>query len=115
MRLQEKSLSKLTLDSLLRKKRSTLESFLKETGIVTYETLETRCRSIGVVPPEREQFLRAMGNPVVHEYSSPTEGIVVLNPLEDSKEITDVGNDVPNSEELSTNIKRKKKKVDSIL
>lgn len=110
MRLQEKSLSKLTLDSLLRKKRSTLENFLKETGIVTYETLEIRCRSIGVVPPEREQFLRAMGNPVVHEYSSPTEGIVVLNPLEDAKE-----NDrSDNSQELSTNIKRKKKKVDSI-
>lgn len=111
MRLQEKSLSKLTLDSLLRKKRSTLENFLKETGIVTYETLEVRCRSIGVVPPEREQFLRAMGNPVVHEYSSPTEGIVVLNPLEveDSKE-TDRSD---NSQEMSTSIKKKKKKVDS--
>lgn len=113
MRLQKKSLSKLTLDSLLRKKRSTLENFLKETGIVTYETLEMRCNSIGVIPPEKEKFLKAMGNPIVHEYSSPAEGIVVLNPPQESQENSggDVLECIP--EELSTVPKKKKKKSDA--
>lgn len=84
MRLHQKSLSRVTLESMLRKKRTTLESFLKESGITTYDVLISRCSSIGVVPPEESEFLDAMGNPVTHEFTMPTEGIVVLNPIEDT-------------------------------
>ena len=83
MRLQKKSLSRVTLESLLRKKKTNLQGFLRETGIVTYELLAERCASIGVVPPSVSQFLEAKGNPVTHEVSSPMEGIVVLNPIEE--------------------------------
>ena len=82
MRLQEKSLSKLTLLDLLRRKRKNLEAYLKEAGIVTYDRLVRSCTSIGVIPPTEEQFLAARGNPVTHEVSSPTDGILVLNPPE---------------------------------
>lgn len=110
MRLQQKSLSRLTLESLLRKKRTNLESFLKETGIVAYDTLVSRCNSIGVVPPEREEFTKAMGNPVVHEYSSPTEGIIVLNPQENTEDIaaaTSTSSDVEYESEAPKKKKRK--------
>lgn len=113
MRLQKKSLSRLTLESLLRKKRTNLESFLKETGIVAYDTLVARCNSIGVVPPEREEFTKAMGNPVVHEYSSPTEGIVVLNPTkEDTEQVLPPEASLPEEDEMP---KKKKKKSSSDL
>lgn len=81
MRLQTKSLSRVSLLDLLRKKRSTLEKFLDDTGIVTYDKLVERCSSIGVVPPGEDQFHKAMGSPMTHEVSSPTEGVVVLAPL----------------------------------
>lgn len=80
MRLQKKSISKINLVDLLRKKRSNLTSYLTETGIASYELLVSRCNSIGVAPPTEEAFLDAKGNPVTPEFSSPTEGIVVLNP-----------------------------------
>lgn len=109
MRLQQKSISKLTLESLLRKKRSNLQSFLKEAGIATYDRLVSRCDSIGVVPPTEAQFRETMGNPLIHEFSSPTDGIVVLNPppsdLED--EVTDTAQDFPVQEDPP---KKKKKK-----
>ena len=118
MRLQQKSLSKVTLESLLRKKRTTLENFLKETGIVTYDRLVSRCSSIGVVPPDESKFLEAKGNPVTHEYSSPTEGIVVVNPDPVSDETTincDNENpiqDVDVLENISTSKKKKRKSSD---
>jgi len=82
MRLQKKSLSKINLTDLLRKKRSNLEIFLKETGIFSYELLVSRCASIGVVPPSESEFLKIRGNNPTPSVSSPTEGIVVLAPIE---------------------------------
>jgi len=35
---------------------------------------------MGVVPPSEKDFLDARGNPIIHDVSSPTEGIVVLEP-----------------------------------
>jgi len=105
MRLQKKSLSKINLTDLLRRKRSTLEKFLKETGIVTYDLLVKRCDSIGVVPPSEDHFLRVKGNPITHEFSSPTEGIVVINPLPESS----VESDVVDSGREDTAPKRRKK------
>ncbi len=79
MRLQKKSLSKISLTDLLRKKRSNLASFLKETGIFSYELLVSRCVSIGVVAPPESEFLKIRGNSPTPSISSPTEGIVVLD------------------------------------
>lgn len=80
MRLQKKSLSRISLTDLLRRRRTSLENFLNDMGIVTYELLKSRCASMGVNPPSEEQFLKAKGTSGTHDISSPTEGIVVLNP-----------------------------------
>jgi len=108
MRLQQKSISKLTLESLLRKKRSNLQSFLKEAGIATYDRLVSRCDSIGVVPPTETQFRETMGNPTIHEFSSPTDGIVVLNPPPD--DATEERSPEETVEILQDTPKKKKKK-----
>lgn len=83
MRLQDRSYSKVTLSDLLRKKKKTLKQFLDEIGIVSYELLKTRCQAMGVQPPLEQDFNTAMGNPLLPETSSPTEGIVVLTSTEE--------------------------------
>lgn len=88
MRLNKKSISKIMLVDLLRRKQISLEKFLTEHGIVTYDRLVSRCLSIGVIPPSESQFNISMGSPIMHEFSSPTEGIVVLNPLSSVEEET---------------------------
>lgn len=123
MRLNKNSISKVALTDLLRRKQSSLEKFLTENGIVTYERLVSRCESIGVVPPSEDQFNSSMGNP--YEYSSPTEGIVVLNPLPSSPESTgsspedgSVSNEITEIQEADESIdeatpKKKRKKTTS--
>ena len=88
MKLQKKSVSKIALTDLLRRKKTNLTKYLTDNGIFSYELLATRCSSIGVVPPTEEQFTKARGSAGLHEVSSPTEGIVVLNPdiLEEEEE-----------------------------
>ena len=98
MRLQQKSLSRICLTDLLRRRRTNLEDFLNEVGIVTYDLLVSRCASMGVNPPSEEDFLKARGNHATHEISSPTEGIVVLNPPPAAEIVTDIESD-PSAEE----------------
>lgn len=92
MRLQPKSISKVTLLNLLRRKRMTLKQFLSDNGIITYELLVSRCSSMGVVPPDRENFEKSVDSDHKYQISSPTEGILVLNPpqnlLQDSADGT---------------------------
>jgi len=83
MRLHQKSISKVSLLSVLKRRKSGLKSFLQETGIVTYELLKNRCDSMGVIPPEESEFLDAVGvtsADAPRNVSSPTEGLIVLDP-----------------------------------
>lgn len=82
MRLNRKSLSKVSLLDLLKRRRSNLTKFLSDTGIVTYELLVDRCNSMGVIPPEESLFFDTIGRkqddaPAI---SSPAEGVIILNP-----------------------------------
>jgi hypothetical protein len=78
--MQKKSFSRVALVDLLRRKRTNLQKFLHDSGIVTYELLIVRCNSMGVLPPTLLEFQSARGAGVLHEISSPTEGIIVLEP-----------------------------------
>jgi hypothetical protein len=69
-----KNLPGLKLTDLLRRKKKTLEKFINEFGITTYESLLSRCDRIGVVAPSLEDFEEIVTRPV----SSPMEGVVVL-------------------------------------
>lgn len=131
MRLQKKSISKVTLADLLRRKRTDLQSFLAGSGIVSYELLVSRCNSMGVVPPTDEEFQVARGFSHMHDISSPAEGIVVLQPPpEDSvlssknSENDDVKEETPQTDgeleltqtaQTQTTQKKKKKKDETIL
>ena len=61
MRLHQRSISKVTLLSLLKRRKSDLKRFLSDTGIVTYELLKSRCDSMGVIQPEEKDFINASG------------------------------------------------------
>lgn len=125
MRLQKKSLSRVSLLDLLRRRRTNLTKFLESSGIVTYEFLVVRCSSMGVIPPTEAQFLEAMGNHPTPVLSSPAEGIIVLEPPPldpaiseytpteaEFQEAVDKVNEL--SAQTQTNKKRSKKKVESV-
>lgn len=82
MRLHQRSLSKVSLMDILRRKKKTLKNFLNDTGIIAYETLLERCSSMGVMAPDIELFNETVGKKSEIEFSasSPTEGIVMLEP-----------------------------------
>lgn len=90
MRLHERSISKVTLLNVLKRRKSNLKRFLEETGIVTYELLLTRCDSMGVIPPEEQEFLDATGAEAkgTATVSSPAEGLIVLDPPKIINELT---------------------------
>ena len=105
MRNREKALSRVNLADLLRKKRKTLKVFLKENGIITYDRLLTRCELIGVVPPNEKDFLNARGvTSQLHEVSSPTDGIVVLEPAQEIQEENTDNNPNENTPELNEEV-----------
>jgi hypothetical protein len=83
MRLHNRSLSKVSLKDILRRRKTDLKIFLNENGIVTYELLLERCKSMGVVPPEESEFLdsREVQKNILPTLSSPAEGLIVLKPL----------------------------------
>ena len=78
---------------------------------------------MGVIPPSEEEFSAAKGNPVMHNVSSPTEGIVVLEPPQvlvppDTQEyVTEslgVSLQENSLENSSTKQKRKSKKTEDV-
>jgi hypothetical protein len=90
MRLHQRSISKVTLLSLLKRRKSDLKRFLSDTGIVTYELLKSRCDSMGVIQPEEKDFINASGadSAGMALVSSPTEGLIVLDPPKIINELT---------------------------
>lgn len=90
MRLHQRSISKVTLVNVLKRRKTNLKNFLSETGIVTYELLKTRCDSMGVIPPDEVEFLEATGTDATKPaaISSPAEGLIVLDPPKILNELT---------------------------
>jgi hypothetical protein len=76
IKYQKKSLIKL--EDLLRRRKTNLKNFVKERGIVTYQTLEETCSRLGVLTPSPDAF-----NECVPSYvSDPAAGVVVVPPLD---------------------------------
>lgn len=71
-----RGLPPIRLLDLLKKRRTNLKEFLKNTGIAAYSTLELKCQKLGVSVPTEEEFNLALGTAV----SSPQEGVIVLDP-----------------------------------
>ena len=71
-----KNLPQIKLLDLLRKRRTNLKEFLKNSGIASYTTLVQKCVKICVSSPTEDEFKTDLGEAV----SSPQEGVVVLDP-----------------------------------
>lgn len=97
MRLNQRSISKVTLINVLRRRKTSLKNFLSETGIVTYELLKARCDSMGVIPPDESEFLDATGTDTTQPaaISSPAEGLIVLDPPKILNELTGKETEIP--------------------
>ena len=86
--LKQQPKPELQLESLLKRRKTTLASFVKTDNITTYNELVTRCDRLGVSPPTLEKCRNLF--PVLPEKSAPNEGIVIveLEPLTEISEKT---------------------------
>lgn len=74
-----KNLPRLTLHDILRRRRSTLENFVKDSGVQTFERLVILCNKIGVVPPPEEEYNALYPRTV----NSQQDGVIVVGSPED--------------------------------
>lgn len=72
-----KNIPKLTLNDLLRRRKMTLESFVKELGTQSYNALVARSDRLGVQPPTEKEYLKIFPNIV----NSQQDGVIVLEPI----------------------------------
>lgn len=68
--------SQIKLEDLLRRRKSTLNQFLKDRGITTYEGLDATCKRLGVLTPNYNLFIDCINKYV----SNPSAGVVIVNP-----------------------------------
>jgi len=68
--------SQIRLEDLLRRRKSTLDQFMKDRGITTYEGLDSVCKRLGVLTPNQGSFIEC----VDHYISNPSAGVVVVPP-----------------------------------
>jgi hypothetical protein len=95
-----RNLPQMKLSDLLRRRKTSLKKFVNDLGISTYDSLKENCSRIGVQPPQEDEWLKVRDGFV----TSPTEGIVVIDPPEIFQE------DKTPSVNLSAITEKKKKK-----
>lgn len=76
--MTSKNKPRIALFDLLRRRDTSLETFLSDRGITTYSSLEIHCESLGVAVPTKEKFDEVRGNKTI---SSPGEGVLVIEPV----------------------------------
>ena len=76
-RVSVKNMPRLHLSHLLRRRKRTLESFVRESGIQTYSSLLAQCASLGVQPPTQKEYEKVFPEQV----NTPAEGVVVVEPM----------------------------------
>ncbi len=105
---------KLTLHALLRRRRSSLASFVKELGVTTHAGLARWCDRMGVVSPTQAEFEAIFPQKV----NSPMEGVVVLEaPLvvdSETGNVIDVSvpDEIPPGEPIEVPPKKPRKRKD---
>ncbi len=73
-KIELKNMPRLKLADLLRRRKMTLEQFIEESGVQSYEGLVIRCQRIGVQPPRETEYKELKPKPV----NSQQDGIVIL-------------------------------------
>lgn len=81
-----KNQPKLTLESLLKRRKTTLKNFLNDAGVQSYSGLIELCKRLGIAPISEQDYISETGSRLV---TSQEDGIVVIEPLpvEDVKRI----------------------------
>lgn len=95
--------SPIPLEALLKRRKTTLEAWLRESGITNYAALVDRCSRMGVVPPSRAALERIFPPATV---SDPSQGLIVIEP----PEIQEQPSTAPQAEETPPPAVEKKKR-----
>jgi hypothetical protein len=77
MFVEVKNMPRLCLSHLLRRRKTTLERFVKESGIQTYSALCTQCDRLGVLAPTASEYEKVFPTLV----TSPADGVIVVEPI----------------------------------
>lgn len=85
MHVNVKNMPKLTLANLLKRRKTTLLQFIKDSGIQAYGALVERCSAMGVQPPSEEEYTSVVP---VATATSQQDGIIVVDPLPVIDEMT---------------------------
>ena len=82
-----KNTPNVTLAMLIKRRKTTLEQFLKAAGVQSYPGLKTLCSRLGVQPPDLETYVKATdtSGPV----TSQSDGIVVIEAFEGIPAVTE--------------------------
>lgn len=112
-----KNMPQLTLADVLRRRKSTLAAFVKESSVQSYAGLVELCHNLGMAPPPEDEYMKLNPRPV----TSQQDGIVVIEPvvtdddqdneseLEHEHDYDFTWNDLSTASDEETPKKRKKK------
>ena len=110
---------KITLEALLKRRKSTIQQFISELGLNTYALMEAWCAKIGVEPLSKDQYDSIVTPVPFNDVTVASEGIVVVQ-AKPSSNSSDVGVDrVPEAldekddEGISRRRKRRAEKAES--
>ncbi len=106
-KLQNPTMSTLTLLDLLKRRKTTLKSWMKETGYGTHRAVVEYCHSLGVISPSEEEFNRLNLDHVTDQ----ANGIVVVEVKEQRSRVHTVDPPCDPSPEDKESKVRKKKKI----
>lgn len=103
-----KNMPRLTLADVLRRRKSNLVNFVKESGVQSYEGLVILCNRLGMLPPTEKIYKSEVNPPLV---SSQQDGIVVMEPAPEPKPVPESKKETKTEpvEETETKAKRRKK------
>jgi len=74
-----KNVPSMKLESVLRRRKTTLKKFIADAGVQSYAGLQSLCQRFGVTPPDEKTFNDEINPPLV---TSQQDGIVVVTSYE---------------------------------
>lgn len=74
-----KNQPKITLEHVIKRRKTSLKQFVKDAGVQTYNGLLELCNRLGVAPVTEEQYKKEIKPLLV---TSQEDGIVVIEPIE---------------------------------
>lgn len=92
-----KNVPSLTLEAVIKRRKTTLKKFVNDAGVQTYSGLKTLCDRMGVKVPLEVDYVKEVNPPIV---TSQQDGIVVIEPQSNTEKLSPADELVRESERL---------------